>query len=83
MKPSHVRVSLDVPRELHRRVHEEAARMGCSSNELMLAGIEQVVNGHRAERPRKRLQLDPPLIRPAGRRIDPSNNHIHDIIEFR
>ena len=73
MKPRSVRTSIDLPRELHRRLHEAAARQGCSARQLILASIERAVEQAEPERPRRRLSLDPPLIPPAGRRIDLTN----------
>jgi hypothetical protein len=33
-------------------------------------------------RPQRRLSLDPPLIPPAGRRLDLTNDAIYELIEF-
>lgn len=82
MKQSAVRTSIDVPKDLHRRLHEAAARKGCSARKLILAGIELAVEETRQTRPRRRLKLDPPLIRPAGRRIALTNDQIYGLIEF-
>jgi hypothetical protein len=70
VKPGSIRTSIDLPRDLHRRLHEAAARKGCSARQLILIGIERAVEQSEPVRPRRRLRLDPPLIRPAGRRID-------------
>jgi len=69
MKSYIVRISIDLPCDLHSRVHEAAARKGCTARELILAGIDRVVEETEMAQPRRRLSLDPPLIRPAGRRI--------------
>lgn len=82
MKPGSVRTSIDLPRELHRRLHEAAARKGCSARQLILAGIERAVKQTEPSRPRRRLSLDPPLIAPAGRRIDLTNEQIYELIEL-
>ena len=82
MKPGSIRTSIDLPRELHRRLHEAAARKGCSARQLILASIEQAVAQAEPARPRRRLRLDPPLIAPAGRRIDLSSEQIYDLIKF-
>jgi len=64
MKPNSVRTSIDIPRTLHRKLREEAAKRGCSARSLILAAIEQTVA---SPAPRKgRLKLDRPLL--AGRR---------------
>jgi hypothetical protein len=82
MKPSAVRTSIDLPRDLHRRLHEAAARKGCSARKLILAGIERAVEETRSSRPKRRLKLDPPLIRPAGRRIGVSNEEAYELIDL-
>jgi hypothetical protein len=80
MKPGSVRTSIDLPRDLHRRLHEVAVRKGCSARQLILASIENVVAEAGPTRPRRRLSLDPPLIPPAGRRIDLTNEQIYELI---
>jgi hypothetical protein len=82
MKPPAVRTSIDLPRDLHRRLHEAAARRGCSARKIILAGIEHAVEETQSVRPKRRLSLDPPLIRPAGRRIDISNEEIYELIQL-
>lgn len=78
-----IRTSIDLPRDLHRRLHEAAARQGCSARQLILRGIERAVEEAEPVRPRRRLKLDrPPLIPGAGRRIDLTNQQIYDLIEF-
>jgi len=81
-EPKPVRTSIDLPRELHRRLHEAAARKGCSARKLILAGIEQAVAETKSARPKRRLKLDPPLIRPAGRRIAITNEEAYELIEL-
>lgn len=82
MKSNAIRTSIDLPRDLHRRVHEAAARKGCSARKLILAGIERAVEETKASRPSRRLSLDPPLIRPAGRRICITNEEAYELIEL-
>ncbi len=82
MKSNAVRTSIDLPRDLHRRIHEAASRKGCSARKLILAGIERAVEEAKATRPTQRLSLDPPLIRPAGRRIRVTNDEAYDLIEL-
>lgn len=77
-----IRTSVDLPRDLHRRLHEAAARKGCSARKLILAGIESAVEQARSSRPKRRLKLDPPLIRPAGRKIDLTNEQLYDLIKL-
>ncbi|MBZ5724911.1 MAG: hypothetical protein LAP87_07930 [Acidobacteriia bacterium] len=82
MKAGSVRTSIDLPRDLHRRLREAAARKGCSARQLVLASIERAVEQTEPARPRRRLSLDRPLIRPAGRRIDLTNEQIYELIEL-
>jgi hypothetical protein len=82
MESKPVRTSIDVPRDLHRRLHEAAARKGCSARKLILAGIEKAVEEGKPARPKRRLKLNPPLIRPAGRRIDLTNEQLYDLIKL-
>jgi len=82
MKPATIRTSIDIPRDLHRRIHEAAAQSGCSARKLILGSIERVVEEATVTQPRRRLRLEKGLIRPAGRRIDLTNDQIYDLIEF-
>lgn len=77
-----VRTSIDIPRDLHRRLREAAARRGCSARQLILCSIERAVRETEPARPQRRVSLHPPLISPAGRRIDLTNERIHDLIEL-
>ena len=82
MEQSAIRTSIDLPRDLHRRLHEAAARKGCSARKLILAGIERAVEDTAPVRPKRRLSLDVPLIPPAGRKLDMTNEEIYEFIEF-
>ncbi len=82
MEPEPIRTSIDLPRDLHRRLHEAAARKGCSARKLILAGIELAVEETKGSRPVRRLSLDAPLIAPAGRRINISNEEAYELIEL-
>jgi hypothetical protein len=82
MKSAAIRTSIDLPRDLHRRLHEAAAQRGCSARKLILVGIERAVDEVKPARPSRRLSLDPPLIRPKGRRIDLTNEKLYDLVEF-
>jgi hypothetical protein len=77
-----VRTSIDLPQDLHRRLHEAATRRGCSARQIILASIEHAVAQSELTRPQRRLSLDPPLIPPAGRRIDLTNEQIYDLIDL-
>ena len=80
--PDSIRTSIDLPRDLHRRLHEVAARKGCSARQLILASIEQAVAQAEPVRPRRRLSLDPPIVPSRGRSFDLTNEQIYDLIEF-
>jgi hypothetical protein len=77
-----IRTSIDLPRDLHRRLHEAAARKGCSARKLILASIEQTVCEPEPVRPVRRLSLDVSLVPPAGRTINPTEEEIYDLIEL-
>jgi hypothetical protein len=82
VKPDSVRTSIDIPRDLHRRLHEAAARKGCSARQIILASIVRAVEETEPARPGKRLSLDPPLVPSTGRKIDLTNEQIYDLIGF-
>ena len=82
MEQTAIRTSIDLPRDLHRRLHEAAARKGCSARKLILAGIERAVEDTGPVRPKRRLSLETPLIPPAGRKLGMTNEEIYDLIEF-
>lgn len=82
MKGDSVRTSIDLPRDLHRRLHEAAARRGTSARQLILIGIEQAVIQTEPLRPRRRLTLEEPIVPPAGRRMTFSDEELHDALDF-
>jgi len=83
MESKPIRTSIDLPRDLHRRVHEAAARKGCSARKLILEGIERVVEESQPARPLRRLDFDNPPFPPAGRRLGLlTNEELYDLIEF-
>jgi hypothetical protein len=82
MKAGFVRTSIDLPRDIHRRLHEAAAHKGCSARQLILNSIEQLVAQSQPTRPRRRLRLDPPLIQPAGRHLDLTNEQIYELVNL-
>ena len=85
MKPNadSVRTSIDLPRDLHRRLLEAAARQYCSARQLILNSIEQAVAQAEPAHPRRRLSLKRPLVPANGRKpFDLTNEQIYDLIEF-
>jgi len=81
-RPESVRTSVDIPRPLHRKLREAAARQGCSARQLILNGIEKVVAEAQTPRPKRRLSLDPPIVPSTGKPIDLTNEQIYELIEF-
>lgn len=82
MKPDPVRTSIDLPRELHRRLHEVAARRGCSARQIILESIEHEVENVASEKPKRRLNLDEIRIPSTGRPLPVTDDNIYDFIDF-
>lgn len=66
MKPKTIRTTLDIPVQLHKRLHEAAQRRGCSARQLILSYMEQLVS---EELPRKPHYVQLPLVPAAGRGV--------------
>jgi hypothetical protein len=77
-----VRTSLDIPVALHRRLHEVAARSGCSARQLILRSIELAVKEAEPQRPQRRLNPDPPIVPSTGKPFDLTNEQIYDLVAF-
>jgi hypothetical protein len=82
MQPERVRTSIELPRDLYRRIHEVAARHGCSAQQLILQSIEAAVLAAPRQRPEKRLSLDEPLVPPTGKPIHPTDEQLYGGLEF-
>jgi hypothetical protein len=83
MAEATVRTSLDIPIALHQRLHEAAARKGCSARQLILRSLEQAVEEAEPQRPLHRLSLEPPLVPADGRKpFDLTNEQIYNLLEF-
>jgi len=82
VSPDSIRTSIDLPRDLHRRLHEAAARKGCSARQLILRSIERAVEESTPKRPRRRLSLERPIVSSRRKPFDLTNEQIHDLIEF-
>jgi hypothetical protein len=80
-KPT-VRTSLDIPVALHRRLHEVAARQGCSARQLILQSIQRTVEDSSPKRQGRRLVLDPPIVPSTGKPFALSSEQIYDLIEL-
>jgi hypothetical protein len=82
MQPDSVRTSIDLPRDLHRRLHELATKRGCSARQLILQSIGNAVSSSFGQRPEKRLSLDTPLVPLTGKPIRLADDQIYAGIEF-
>lgn len=82
MKGNSIRTSIDLPRELHRRLHEAAARRGTSARQLILLGIEQALCQSEPQRPRRRLSLEEPIVPSAGRKMNFTDEELHALLDF-
>lgn len=78
MRPQTIRTSVDLPKDLHRRLHEAALRKGCSARQLILQGIEQMVGN--APR-RRRVDLRQPLVKLPGPPINLTSERMYAFIE--
>ena len=81
MKPDFVRTSLDLPKELHKRLHEAAARKGTSARQLILASIEHSLADQAPQRPKKRLSLATAIVASRGKPFDLSHEEIYDLLD--
>jgi hypothetical protein len=77
-----IRTSLDIPKRLHRQLHEAAARRGCSARQLVLESIERVVAESAPQRPKRRLSLDPPIVPSTGKSFDLTEAQIYELVEL-
>jgi hypothetical protein len=78
-----IRTSIDIPRDLHRRLHEVAARKGCSARQVILSSIERVVEEPVIDRARRRLDLSKGLVPSRGKPINITTSaQLYDLIEF-
>lgn len=79
MKQECVRTTVDIPASLYRKLKQQAAASGHSIRELVLAGVQSVLLQN--QRPRsKRVRF--PLIVSAGQKVNVTNEHIYERVEF-
>jgi len=79
MKQEVVRTTVDIPASLYRKLKEQAAAQGRSVRELILAGARSsLVEGTRPRPRRVRF----PLIVSKGLKVDLTNEHIYEYVEF-
>lgn len=72
-KEKSVCVTVEIPVPLHRKLKEEAAAKGCSLRELVLAGIESILEGVRPQPKRVRF----PLVVSDGPKVVVTNEQIY------
>jgi hypothetical protein len=76
-----VRMTIDTPDPLYRRLKSQAAGEGISAKKLILRGVEQILRNKFMKPSRKRVEL--PIVRskhPGLLHID--HSRIYDIISF-
>ena len=62
-----IRTSLDIPRDIHRRLRETAARrLGDNSPRI----------------PKKRVKLEPPIVSSRGKSFNLTNEQIYELLEL-
>ena len=71
-----IRTSLDLPEELHRRIHEAARRRGCSARALILSSLEREVALESGAKGR----VQTPLVTGPGEPVNPSHDQIYDVL---
>jgi hypothetical protein len=74
--PRTIRISLDIPVDLHRRIHEAARRRGCSARSLILSSIEREVAFESGVKGRVKA----PLVSDKGDPVNPSHDQIYDTL---
>jgi predicted DNA-binding ribbon-helix-helix protein len=77
MKSGTIRTSVDLPRPLHQKLRDTAAKKGCSVHELILTAIEQAIEPPR--RKQKRLNLERGLVPRTGKPISITNEEIYEL----
>ena len=82
MKSETIRTSIDLPRELHRQLHELAARKGCSARQLVLRSIENAINEQLPKKPQRRLSLDTPIVTSRGKMFDLTAEEIYELAQL-
>jgi hypothetical protein len=75
MKRDAVRTTVDIPASLYRKLKEQAASLGRSVRELIMAGVKTALL--KSKRPKaRRVQF--PLIVSQGPKVDLTNEQIHE-----
>ena len=71
-----VRTSLDIPEDLHHRIHAAAKRRGCSARALILSSIEREVAFESGAKGR----VQAPLVLGEGEPVNPAHDQIYDVL---
>jgi len=79
MKQESIRTTVDIPAALYRKLKERAAASGRSIRELVLVGVRSVLLEGQRPRPKK---VRFPLIVSEGPKVDLTNEHIYEHVEF-
>ena len=82
MESDFTRASLDLPKELHKRLHEAGAAKGTSARQLILASIENAPADQAQQRPRKRLSLATAVVPSRGKPFTLSHDEIYHLLDF-
>ena len=82
MHQTTLRMTIDLPLELHDRLRALAVERGCTLEAMILDSVENLVNANRQDRPNRRLSLDIPLVPLTGRPITLNEDEIYSGTEF-
>jgi hypothetical protein len=75
MKRNAIRITVDIPAPLYRRLKEQAAAQGRSVREFILLGVSNALLQSKRRRP-KRVRF--PLIVSRGPKVDVTNEQIYE-----
>lgn len=79
MKQEAIRTTVEIPIPLYRKLKQQAAAQGRSVRDLLLAGAQTALLEGKRPRP-KRVRF--PLIVSKGPKVNLTNEHIYEHVEF-
>jgi len=79
MNPKSLRTTVDIPAPLYRQLKEQAAVTGIPVRKLVLDGIRTILPAQRRSH-QKKVRF--PLIKSKGAKVDLTNEHIYEYVEF-
>jgi hypothetical protein len=79
MKQDHVRVAVDIPKSLYRRLEKLSRANNQTIPDLILAGVQKVLP---EERQRTGSTVKFPLLGSDGPKIDLTNEKIYKLVDF-